>query len=110
MWVLSRVQLFTTSWTVGHEVPLSMEFCKQEYWMGLPFPTPGGLPNPGIEPTSPVAPALQTDSLPLSHQGSPKALHRLDVSHYRLTHSLVVLNLHMADTKNSSQKGSADDL
>ena len=49
MWVLSRVQLFTTSWTVGHEVPLSMEFCKQEYWMGLPFPTPGGLPNPGIE-------------------------------------------------------------
>ena len=49
MWVLSRVQLFTTSWTVGHEVPLSMEFCKQEYWMGLPFPTPGGLPNPRIE-------------------------------------------------------------
>ena len=87
-----------------------MGFSKQEYWSRLPFPTPGGLPNPGIEPTSPESPALQVGSLPLRHQGSPKALHRLDVSHYRLTHSLVVLNLHMADTKNSSQKGSADEL
>ena len=49
MWVLSHVQLFATPWTVAHKAPLSMEFCKQEYWMGLPFPTPGGLPNPEIE-------------------------------------------------------------
>ena len=71
---------------------------------------PRDLPNPGIEPMSPASPALQVGSLPLRHWGSPKALQRLDVSHYRLTHCLVVLNLHMADTKNSSQKGSADKL
>ena len=87
-----------------------MEFSRQKYWNGLPYSPPRDLPNPGIEPTSPESPALQVGSLPLRHQGSPKALHRLDVSHYRLTHSLVVLNLHMADTKNSSQKGSADEL
>ena len=45
-----------------------MEFSRQEYWSGLPFSSPGGLPNPGIEPGSP---AVQADSLPLSHQGSP---------------------------------------
>ena len=43
----------------------------QEYWSGLPFPPPGDLPDSGIEPTSPVSPALQADSLPLSHVGSP---------------------------------------
>ena len=69
--LLSCLQLFTAPWTVAHQAPLPVELNKQEYWSRLPFPTPGGLPNPGIEPTSPVAPALQTDSLPLSHQGSP---------------------------------------
>ena len=49
-----------TSWTVPHQALLSMEFCKQEYWSGLPFPSPGDLPDPGMEPGSP---ALQTDSL-----------------------------------------------
>ena len=47
-----------------------MEFFRQEYWNGLPCPPPGDLPDPGIEPVSPVAPALQVDSLPLSHQRS----------------------------------------
>ena len=47
----------------------SMEFPRQEYWSGVPFPPPGDLPDPGIEPTSP---ALQADSLALSHHGSPK--------------------------------------
>ena len=47
-----------TSSTVVHQVPLSMEFSRQEYWNGLPFPTPGDPPNPGIEPASPVSPAL----------------------------------------------------
>ena len=42
-----------------------MEFSRQEYWSGLPFPPPGDLPNPGIEPESPVSPALQANSLPL---------------------------------------------
>ena len=51
------------------QVPLSMGFYRQEYWGGLPFPTPGDLPDPGIQPESPV---LQADSLPLSHLGSPQ--------------------------------------
>ena len=45
-------------------------FFRQEYWSGLPFPTPGDLPHPGFEPMSPVDPALQTDSLPRSHLGN----------------------------------------
>ena len=59
---------FETPWTVAHQAPLSMEFFRQEYWSGLPFPSPGDLPDPRIETASP---ALQADSLPLSHQGSP---------------------------------------
>ena len=51
---LSRVQLFVTPWTVAYQAPLSMEFSRQEYWNGLPFPSPGDLPDPGIEPRSPV--------------------------------------------------------
>ena len=66
----SCVQLFETLWTVAHQVPLSIEFPKQEYWCGLLFPPPGELPNPGIKAASPVSPAL-ADSLPLSHLGSP---------------------------------------
>ena len=58
---LSHVQLFATPWTVAHQAPLSMEFSSQEYWSGFPFPSPGLLPDPGIEPGSP---ALQADSLP----------------------------------------------
>ena len=61
-WVklLSRVRLFATPWTVAYQAPQSMEFSRQEYWSGLPFPSPGDLPNPGIEPGSP---ALQGDAL-----------------------------------------------
>ena len=57
---LSRVQLFATPWTVAHQAPPSMGFSRQEHWSGLPFPSPGDLPNPGIEPRSPV---LQADAL-----------------------------------------------
>ena len=57
-----------TPWTVACQASLSMGFSRQEYWSGLPFPPPGDLANPGIEPASP---ALQVDSLPLNHQGSP---------------------------------------
>ena len=57
---LSRVQLFGTPWTVARQAPLSMGFSRQESWSGLPFPSPGDLPNPGIEPGSP---ALQADAL-----------------------------------------------
>ena len=58
---LSRVRLFATPWTVAYQAPTSMGFSRQEYWSGLPFPSPGDLPNPGIKPRSP---ALQTDALP----------------------------------------------
>ena len=65
--ILSHVQLFVTPWTVAHQAPLSMGFSWQEYWSGLPFPPPGDLPNPEIEPMSPVAPAFAGRSLPLYH-------------------------------------------
>ena len=58
----------TTLWTVASQAPLSMGFPRQEYWIGLPFPSPGDLPNPRIKPRSP---ALQTNSLPLSPQRRP---------------------------------------
>ena len=54
--------------TIAHQASQSMGFPRQEYWSGLPFPPPGHLPDPGIKP---VSPALQADSLPLSHQQSP---------------------------------------
>ena len=65
---LSHVQLFATPWTVAHQAPLSMEFSRQEYWSGLPFPSPGDLSDPGIEPGSPT---LQADTLPSEPQGKP---------------------------------------
>ena len=65
----SRVQLSVTTWTVTCQALLSMEFSRQEYWSGLPFPSPGELPNPGIKPESP---ALQADSLPSEPRGKPK--------------------------------------
>ena len=55
--VLSHVLLFVTPWTAAHQAPLSTEFTKQEYWTGLPFTASGDLPDPGIEPVSPVSPA-----------------------------------------------------
>ena len=58
---LSRVQLFAILWTVVYQASLSMGFSGQEYWSALPFPSPGDLPDPGIEPRSP---ALQADALP----------------------------------------------
>ena len=69
--LLSYMTLFSTPWTVAHQAPLSMGFSWQEYWSELPFPPLGDLPDSGIEPVSLVLPALQADSLPLSHQGSP---------------------------------------
>ena len=56
---LSHVRIFETPWTVARQAPLAMEFSRQEYWSGLPFPSLGDLPDQGIEPTSP---ALQADS------------------------------------------------
>ena len=58
-----------TPWTVAHQAPLSTGFPRQEYWSGLPFPSPGDLPNPGMES---VSPALQADSLWSESLGSPE--------------------------------------
>ena len=71
----SCVQFFVTLWTVAHQAFLSMGFSQQEYWIGFPFPPPGDLPDPGIEPMSPTSPALQVDSLPLIHWGSPNIIY-----------------------------------
>ena len=68
MKLLICVQLFVTPWTRAYQAPQSMEFSRQEYWSGLPFPSPGDLPNPGIEPGSP---ALQADALPSEPPGKP---------------------------------------
>ena len=68
MKLFSRVRLFATLWTVAHEAPLSMGFSRQEYWSRLPFPSPGDLPNPGIESRSP---ALQADALTSEPPGKP---------------------------------------
>ena len=61
---LSRVRLFATLWTVAHQALLSMGFSRQEYWSGLPFPSPGDLPDPGIEPRSPTLQANVLTSEP----------------------------------------------
>ena len=68
---LSRVQLFATPWTVAHQAPLSMGFSRQEYWSGLPFPSPGDLPDPGIKPKSPT---LQADTLTSEPPGKPRVI------------------------------------
>ena len=66
MKLLSHVQLFATPWNIAHQAPPSMEFSRQEYWSGLPFPSPGDLPDPGIEPESP---ASHADALPSEPPG-----------------------------------------
>ena len=64
--LVTQSDLFATSWTVVHQVPLSMKFSRQENWSWLPRPSPGDLPDPGTEPGSP---ALQADALPSELQG-----------------------------------------
>ena len=67
--LLSHVQLCATPWTVAYHAPPSMEFSRQEYWSGLPFPSPGDLPDPGIKPRSST---LQADALPSEPPGKSK--------------------------------------
>ena len=66
---LSCVRLFATLWTVACQAPLSMGFPRKEYWSGLPFPSPGDLPDPGIKPRSP---ALEADALTSEPPGKPQ--------------------------------------
>ena len=74
---LSCVRLFVTPWTVAYQAPPSLGFSRQECWSGLPFPSPGYLPDPGIEPGSP---SLQANVYRLSHQGSLYCLFKLSGS------------------------------
>ena len=66
--LLSRVRLFETPWTVAYQASLSMGFSRQEYWSGLPFPSPGDLPDPGIERGFPT---LEADALTSEPPGKP---------------------------------------
>ena len=66
-----HVQLFVTPWTVACQAPLSVGFSKQECWSGLPFPPPGHLPNPGVEPESPVPPSLADGFFTTEPLGKP---------------------------------------
>ena len=65
---LSHVRLFPNPWTIAYQAPPSMDFSRQEYWNGFPFPSPGDLPYPGIKPGSPT---LQADRLPSEPPGKP---------------------------------------
>ena len=75
--LLSCVRLFATPWTVAYQAPQSMEFSREEYWSGLPYPSPGDLPHPQIKPGSP---ALQADTLPSGPPGKPIILFFCSIS------------------------------
>jgi len=68
----SRVWLFMAPWTVARQTPLPMGFSRQEYWNGLPFPSPGYLPDPGVEPGSLMYPALADEFFTTEPPGKPK--------------------------------------
>ena len=74
MCALSRVRLFVTPWTVVHQARLSLAFPRQEYWSGLPFPSQGDLPNPGIKPKSLASPALAGRFITTRYLGSKEAV------------------------------------
>ena len=88
--LLCHMQLFVMLWTVACQAPLSMGLSQQEYWSGLPIPTPGALPDPGIEPVSPESPALQAVSLLLSHLRSLLGLYFKKIIKMRSTLKLTV--------------------
>ena len=71
----SRVRLCATLWTVVYQAPLSMGFSRQEYWSGLPFPSPGGLPGLGIEPISLMSPALASRFFTTRATGEARHIH-----------------------------------
>ena len=81
-----------TPWTVACQAPLSTGFSRREYWSGWPFPLPKDLPNPGIEPESPVSPALLTNSLPTEPSGNYLHIkNRLSLRSTDVTQSVVTI-------------------
>ena len=95
--LLSHVLLFVTPWTIAHQVPLTMEFSQQEYWSGLPFPSQGHLPDPGIEPVL----HWQAGSSSLTHQGSPL----IHIYIYIYTHMDIVMDIHTCIETHSQTHG-----
>ena len=94
-WSRLVVSNSATPWTVAHQAPPSMEFSRQQYWSGLPFPAPGDLPDPGIEPRSP---ALQADALPSEPPGKPQftpitlfCLHLTGISKEHFSYARILL-------------------
>ena len=73
---LSHVRLLVTPWPVAHQAPLSMGFPRQEYWSGLPFSTPGDVPDPGIKLASPIPPALAGTSFTTASSGKPQGWYK----------------------------------
>ena len=94
--LLSRVWLFVTPWTVAHQAPLAMGFSRQEYWSGLPCPSPGDLSEPGIKMSLLCLLCWQVHSLPLCHLGSHLGL--LNARHSILSfilYYLIILLTHV---------------
>ena len=99
----SRISL-VTPWTVAHRAPLSMEFSRQEYWNGYPFPSQGDLPNPGMELLSTCLLHWQVDSLPLSHLESPALVQILIIDektrkYESVSHPVMSKSLHLSDCR-----------
>ena len=89
--VVQSCPTLVTPWTVAHQAPPSMGFSRQEYWSGLPFPSPGDLPNPGIEPRSLT---LQVDALTSEPPGKPVAkLSHVYLVHYPSTKPTIVWSI-----------------
>ena len=97
---LSRVRLFATPWTVAYQAPLSMEFSRQEYWSGLPFPSPGDLPDPGNEPGSSALQAGALPSEPSTSLPGVKCDHRQEL--FRIIHctEFGIVNLRVSKSLN----------
>ena len=99
VYMLCCVWLFATPWTVAHQPPLSMGFPRQEYWSGLPFPSTRDLPNPGIEPTSLVSPAMADGLFTTEPPGKPyynmhepwKYAKMKEARHKKLTYCMIHL-------------------
>ena len=87
VYMLSHVRLCATPWTVAHQPPLFMGFFRQEFWSGLPFPSPGDLPNPGIEPVSLMSPALAGGFFTIVPPDIFTNVHRITVMVKRNHHS-----------------------
>ena len=99
MLVGQSCRLLATPWTAIHQVPLSMRFSRQGSWSGLPFPSPGDLPNPGIEPRSST---LQANSLPTELQGKPIITYNMSFYVLNIYHMLTQSYVHKCESEKAS--------